>query len=117
MSGAEVYSERSKGYWIDLIQATKLQGQAGNPGLMMASSNLIKSLVNIAKQLTGRPLPDYEQAESMLKEALMVIPSSLQTALLYQQRQWYLDLKRSKVCHSACSMLADDKTQAQLAAA
>ncbi len=72
LSGADVYSERSKDYWLDLMKAASLQGEAGNPGLMMASSNLVKSVVNVARLLVGKSWVEYKQADKMLKEAQQV---------------------------------------------
>ena len=72
ISGADVYSERSKDYWLDLMKAASLQGEAGNPGLMMASLNLVKSVVNVARLLVGKSWVEYKQADKMLKEAHQV---------------------------------------------
>lgn len=69
ISGADDYTERSKEFWLDLMKAASLQGQAGIPGLMMASSNLVKSVVNVARLLVGRSWVEYKQADKMLKEA------------------------------------------------
>lgn len=54
ISGADVYSERSKDFWLDLMKAASLQGEAGNSSLMVVSSNLVRSLVNVAR-LLGSP--------------------------------------------------------------
>ena len=72
ISGADVYTERSKEFWLDLMKAASLQGEAGIPGLMMASSNLVKSVVNMARLLVGRSWVEYKQADKMLKEAQQV---------------------------------------------
>ncbi|DBB04787.1 TPA: hypothetical protein ACH3X3_010083 [Trebouxia sp. C0006] len=69
ISGADVYSERSKDYWLDLMKAASLQGEADNTGLMMASSNLVKFAVNMARLLMGKSWGEYMQADKMLKEA------------------------------------------------
>jgi len=68
ISGADVYSERSKDYWLDLMKAASLQGEAGNPSLMVASSNLVRSLVNVARLLVGKPWVEYKQAGKMLRK-------------------------------------------------
>lgn len=68
ISGADVYSERSKDYWLDLMKAASLQGEAGNPSLMVASSNLVRSLVNVARLLVGKSWVEYKQAGKMLRK-------------------------------------------------
>ncbi|KAL0032001.1 hypothetical protein WJX77_000063 [Trebouxia sp. C0004] len=65
-TGAKVYLKRSKDCWLDLMKAASLQGEAGNPALMVASSNLVKSVVNVA---VGKSWVKYQQADKMLKEA------------------------------------------------
>ncbi len=54
------------------MKAASLQGEAGNPGLMMASSNLVKSVVNVARLLVGKSWSEYKQTDKMLKEARQV---------------------------------------------
>ncbi len=68
ISGSDVYSERSKEFWLDLMKAASLQGEAGNSSLMMVSSNLVRSLVNVARLLLGKSWVEYKQADKMLKE-------------------------------------------------
>ncbi len=72
ISGADVYSERSTDFWLDLIKAASLQGEAGNSSLMLVSSNLVRSLVNVARLLVGKSWVEYKQAHKMLKEAQQV---------------------------------------------
>lgn len=72
ISGAEVYSERSNDCWLDLMKAASLRGEAGNPCLMVMSSNLIKSVVSIAGLLVGKSWDKYKQADEMLKDVLQV---------------------------------------------
>ncbi|DBA72206.1 TPA: hypothetical protein ACH3X2_010603 [Trebouxia sp. C0005] len=69
ISGADIYSERSKDFWLDLMKAASLQGEAGNPSLRMASSNLVRSLVKVARLLIGQSWIEYKQADKMLKQA------------------------------------------------
>ena len=72
MSGAEHYSERSTSHWLELMKACSVQGEVGNPGLMMSSSGLVKSHVNLASLLVGQSWKEYHQAERVLKQALLV---------------------------------------------
>ncbi len=81
ISGADVYSERSKDYWLDLMKAASLQGEADNTGLMMASSNLVKFAVNMARLLMGKSWGEYMQADKMLKEAHQASPQVLLDSL------------------------------------
>ncbi len=81
ISGADVYSERSKDYWLDLMKAASLQGEAGNPGLMMASSTLVKFAANMARLLVGKSWVEYMQADKMLKDAHQVSPQVLLESL------------------------------------
>ena len=39
---------------------------------MVASSNLVRSLVNVARLLVGKSWVEYKQADKMLKEAHQV---------------------------------------------
>lgn len=50
------------------MKAASLQGEAGNSSLMMVSSNLVRSLVNVARLLLGKSWVEYKQADKMLKE-------------------------------------------------
>ena len=81
MSGAEDYLERGKSYWLELMKACSVQGEVGLPGLLMSSSALVLSLVNIAGLLVGQSWKKYKQAERVLKEALLVslLPCSART--------------------------------------
>ena len=81
MSGAEHYSERSTSHWLELMKACSVQGEVGNPGLMMSSSGLVMSHVNLASLLVGQSWKEYKQAERVLKQALLVslLPCSAST--------------------------------------
>ena len=54
------------------MKAASLRGEAGNPCLMVMSSNLIKSVVSIAGLLVGKSWDKYKQADEMLKDVLQV---------------------------------------------
>ena len=81
MSGSEHYSELSTSYWLELMKAASVQGKVGIPGLMMSSSGLVTSHVNIAGLLIGESYKQYKQADRILKEALLVslLPCSART--------------------------------------
>lgn len=72
MSGSELYSELSTSYWLELMKAASVQGKVGIPGLMMSSSGLVTSHVNIAGLLVAESYKEYKQADRLLKKALLV---------------------------------------------
>ena len=75
--GADVHTALSKGYWLDIMKAAQEQGEAGNPAVMMIATNLVQSLVNIARQLAGKSWVEYEQAEGYFERS--IIGQSLHT--------------------------------------
>lgn len=101
LSGAEVYSERSKDCWLDLMKAASLQGDAGIPYLMVVSSNLAKSVVSVAGLLVGKSWDKYKQADTMLKEVQQVSVSCLGRMCVYV---YVLTLCHDFVSNGACSI-------------
>lgn len=66
-----MHTALSKGYWLDIMKAAQEQGEAGNPAVMMIATNLVQSLVNIARQLAGKSWVEYEQAEGYFERSII----------------------------------------------
>ncbi len=75
LSGAERYTDLSKGCWLDMMKACSLKDEAGHPGLQMASSQLVRTILDSAEGVKGKSRAEQQQYEAVVLEAQQVKPS------------------------------------------
>ena len=79
------YSEASKEFWLDMMKACSMRGDAGQPGLQMAAERLINVHLAYAEELMGTSRREHARAEAEVLEAQKVsaLTSSLSLHMLF----------------------------------
>jgi len=68
----DAYSDASKGFWLDMMKACSMRGDAGQPALQMAAERLISVHLLYAEELMATSRREHARAEAEALEAQKV---------------------------------------------
>ena len=68
----DAFSDASKGFWLDMMKACSMRGDAGQPGLQMAAERLISVHLAYAEELMATSRREHARAEAEALEAQKV---------------------------------------------
>ena len=81
----DAFSDASKGFWLDMMKACSMRGDAGQPGLQMAAECLISVHLAYAEELMATSRREHARAEAEALEAQKVsaLTPSLSLRMLF----------------------------------
>ena len=69
LTGIEAYIDASKACWQDMMRASRVKEEAGEPGMMMACGKLVELTLDCARERMSTTTADYAGAEALIQEA------------------------------------------------